>query len=61
MGENLYSDNIDESRVFGEKDEYYGSGPSREAYEILREMYQDEEIMGWLFEREKLDKLMKLP
>ena len=28
--------------VIGESDEYYGSGPSREAYETLREMYRDE-------------------
>ena len=77
--------------VIGESDEYYGSEPTRKAYETLREMYrnegltdeeisqilvldikdadyfesrgmtnqhgggglfaQDEEIMGWLFEK----------
>lgn len=28
--------------VIGENDEYYGSGPTREAYEILHGMYRDE-------------------
>ena len=42
--------------VVGESDEYYGSGPSEEAYENLYGLYReaglsDEEIMGWLFSR----------
>ena len=32
--------------VIGENDEYYGSGPIREAYEILHGMYRDEGLSG---------------
>ena len=48
--------------AIGENDDYYGSGPAREAYEEIRAAYRarqhgaggylfahDEDIMGWLF------------
>lgn len=41
--------------VIGEDDEYYGSGPSREAYETLREMYQDEGLTD-----EEIDEILVL-
>lgn len=41
--------------VIGEDDEYYGSGPSREAYDTLREMYQDEGLTD-----EEIDEILVL-
>ena len=41
--------------VIGEDDEYYGSGPSREAYETLRKMYQDEGLTN-----EEIDEILVL-
>ena len=41
--------------VIGEDDEYYGSEPSREAYEILREMYQGEGLTD-----EEIDEILVL-
>ena len=41
--------------AIGVEDEYYGSGPSREAYESLREMYQDEGLTD-----EEIDEILVL-
>ncbi|MGI6008407.1 MAG: prolyl oligopeptidase family serine peptidase [Ruminococcus sp.] len=41
--------------VIGEDDEYYGSEPSCEAYETLREMYQDEGLTD-----EEIDEILVL-